>query len=144
MLEKKNDALIAAKAVLARYGGICGMTLHRWVRDPDLNFPKRLLINGRAILAALGAARLGIRGPDAFNPHTRRRNNHASHGRRSYACCGLKTLRAQRTYPFQEADPADREQHRTICGRPPRALRFGPMIFGPKGFAPGPFEGDTR
>jgi hypothetical protein len=29
-------------------------------------------------------------------------------------------------------------------GRPPRALRFGPMIFGPKGFAPGPFEGDTR
>jgi hypothetical protein len=43
MLEKKNDALIAAKAVLARYGG---MTLHRWVRDPDLNFPKRLLING--------------------------------------------------------------------------------------------------
>jgi hypothetical protein len=28
MLEKKNDALIAAKAVLARYGGICGMTLH--------------------------------------------------------------------------------------------------------------------
>ena len=47
MLEKKNDALIAAKAVLARYGGICGMTLHRWVRDPDLNFPKRLLINGR-------------------------------------------------------------------------------------------------
>jgi len=47
MLEKKNDALIAAKAVLARYGGICAMTLHRWVRDPDLNFPKRLLINGR-------------------------------------------------------------------------------------------------
>jgi ParB-like nuclease domain len=47
MLEKKNDALIAAKAVLARYGGICGMTLHRLVRDPDLNFPKRLLINGR-------------------------------------------------------------------------------------------------
>src|SRR5258708_24507140 len=46
MLEKKNDALIAAKAVLARYGGICGMTL-RWGRDPDLNFPKRLLINGR-------------------------------------------------------------------------------------------------
>ena len=87
---------------------------------------------------------LGIRGPDAFNPHTRRRNNHASHGRRSYARCELKTLRAQRTYPFQEADPADREQHRAICGRPPRALRFGPMIFGPKGFAPGPFEGDTR
>ena len=140
MLEKKNDALIAAKAVLARYGGICGMTLDRWVRGPDLNFPKRLLINGRAILAALGAARLGIRGPDAFN----RRNNHASHGRRSYAGCELKTLRAQRTYPFQQADPADREQHRAICGRPPRALRFGPMIFGPKGFAPGPFEGDTR
>ncbi len=38
----------------------------------------------------------------------------------------------QRTYPFQEADPADREQHRAICDRPPRALRFGPMIFGPK------------
>src|SRR5258706_1745104 len=57
---------------------------------------------------------------------------------------GIRTLRAQRRYPFQEADPADREQHRTICGRPPRPLRFGPMIFGPKGFAPGPFEGDTR
>ena len=42
-----GQTLIAAKAVLARYGGICGMTLHRWVRDPDLNFPKRLLINGR-------------------------------------------------------------------------------------------------
>src|SRR6266404_2637060 len=38
-----GQTLIAAKAVLARYGGICGMTLHRWVRDPDLNFPKRLL-----------------------------------------------------------------------------------------------------
>jgi hypothetical protein len=68
MLEKKNDALIAAKAVLARYGGICGMTLHRWVRDPDLNFPKRLLINGRRYWRLSEAARLGIRGPDAFNP----------------------------------------------------------------------------
>jgi hypothetical protein len=141
MLEKKNDALIAAKAVLARYGGICGMTLHRWVRDPDLNFPKRLLINGRRywrlseLLAWASADQM---------PSILRRNNHASHGRRSYAGCELKTLRAQRTYPFQQADPADREQHRAICGRPPRALRFGSMIFGPKGFAPGPFEGDTR
>jgi hypothetical protein len=42
LLQKKNDALIAAKAVLARYGGVCGMTLHRWVRDPDLNFPSSL------------------------------------------------------------------------------------------------------
>src|SRR5258708_3415107 len=142
MSEKKNDALIAAKAVLARYGGICGMTLHRWVRDPDLNFPKRLLINGRRYWRR--SELLAWASADAFNPHTRRRNNHASHGRRSYACCELRTLRAQRTYPFQEADPADREQHRAICGRPPRALRFGPMIFGPKGFAPGPFEGDTR
>jgi hypothetical protein len=91
MLEKKNDALIAAKAVLARYGGICGMTLHRWVRDPDLNFPKRLLINGRRywrlseLLAWASADQM---------PSILRRNNHASHGRRSYACCELKTLRA--------------------------------------------------
>lgn len=120
MLEKKNDALIAAKAVLARYGGICGMTLHRWVRDPDLNFPKRPLINGRRywrlseLLAWASAAQM----PSILIHDTRRSNNHASHGRR--------------------------EQHRAICGRPPRALRFGPMIFGQKGFAPGPFEGDTR
>ena len=71
MLEKKNDALIAAKAVLARYGGICGMTLHRWVRDPDLNFSKRLLINGRRYwrLSEL----LAIDNADRFGPdHTTR------------------------------------------------------------------------
>jgi hypothetical protein len=34
MLEKGNDALIAATALLARYGGICRMTLHlRFTHD---------------------------------------------------------------------------------------------------------------
>ena len=144
MLEKKNDALIAAKAVLARYGGYLQDDPAPLGPRPRSQLSQAAPDQWKAILAALGAARPGIRGPDAFNPHTRRRNNHATDGRRSYACCELKTLRAQRTYPFQEADPADREQHRAICGRPPRALRFGPMIFGPKGFAPGPVEGDTR
>jgi hypothetical protein len=140
MLEKKNDALIAAKAVLVRYGGICGMTLHRWVRDPDLNFPKRLLINGKRywrlskLLAWASAAQMPLilihAGDITMHPIDVEAMPVAS----------LKTLRAQRTYPFQEADPADREQHRAICGRPPRALRFGPMIFGPKSS----FEGDTR
>jgi hypothetical protein len=129
MLEKKNDALIAAKAVLARYGGICGMTLHRWVRYPDLNFPKRL-DQWKAILAALGAAWASAAQMPSILIHAGE-ITHASDGRRSYACCELKTLRAQRTYPFQQADPADREQHRAIGGRPPRALRFGSMIFGP-------------
>src|SRR5258708_3911101 len=47
MLEKKKRCADRRQSVLARYGGICGTTLHRWLRDPDLNFPKRLLINGR-------------------------------------------------------------------------------------------------
>ena len=142
MLEKKNDALIAAKEVLARYGGICGMTLHRWVRDPDLNFPKRLLINGRRywrlseLLAWVSAAQM-----PSILIHAGEITMHPM----DVKAMPVASLRPYvRNYPFQEADPADREQHRTICGRPPRALHFGPMIFGPKGFAPGPFEGDTR
>src|SRR5258706_10994444 len=98
MLEKKNDPLIAAKAVLARYGSICGMILHSQLSQVALD-------QWKAILAALGAARLGIRRPDAFNPHTGRRNNHASHAPPNYACCEPKTPPVQRTYPLQGADP---------------------------------------
>jgi hypothetical protein len=140
MLEKKNDALIAAKAVLARYGGICGMTLDRWVRGPDLNFPKRLLINGRRywrpseLLAWASADQM-----PSILIHAGEITMHPM----DVEAMPVASLRPY-VRPFQQADPADREQHRAICGRPPRALRFGPMIFGPKGFAPGPFEGDTR
>src|SRR5260370_10184755 len=129
MLEKKK------RCAERRQSGISA--IRRYLRDepaplgprPRSQLSKAAPDQWRAILAALGGARLGIRGPDAFNPHTRRRNNHASHVRRSYACCELKTLRAQRTYPFQQADPADREQQRSICCRPPRALHYRATIF---------------
>ncbi len=36
-----------AKQVRERYGGISDMTLWRWLRDPNLQFPKPIVINGR-------------------------------------------------------------------------------------------------
>ena len=38
---------LTARQVCSRYGGISDMTLWRWLRDPDLNFPPPLLIQGR-------------------------------------------------------------------------------------------------
>jgi hypothetical protein len=38
---------LTANQVRARYGGISDMTLWRWLRDPDMNFPQPTVINGR-------------------------------------------------------------------------------------------------
>ena len=35
------------KQVCQRYNGIVPRTVDRWVKDPELNFPKPKMINGR-------------------------------------------------------------------------------------------------
>jgi predicted DNA-binding transcriptional regulator AlpA len=40
------NKLLPAKAVSAKYG-VTVRTVDRWVRDPNLNFPKPISINGR-------------------------------------------------------------------------------------------------
>lgn len=42
-----SENLLTAKQVRQRYGGISDMSLWRWLRAPELKFPKPLLINGR-------------------------------------------------------------------------------------------------
>lgn len=46
MAEAEKKYLSAA-AVCARYDGKTRMTLHRWCKDPDLNFPKPVKIRGQ-------------------------------------------------------------------------------------------------
>ncbi|MBL0404413.1 DNA-binding protein [Microvirga aerilata] len=41
------DYLITAPRLRHRFGGISDMTLWRWLRDPRLQFPKPLVVNGR-------------------------------------------------------------------------------------------------
>ena len=41
------DCHVPASAVRQLFGGISDMTLHRWLRDPNLNFPRPLVINHR-------------------------------------------------------------------------------------------------
>ena len=43
---RSPDDLLPAAQVLARYG-VCAMTLHRWLKDSHLDFPKPIRINGR-------------------------------------------------------------------------------------------------
>lgn len=38
---------LSANAVCARYDGKSKMTLYRWCKDPDLNFPKPVKIRGQ-------------------------------------------------------------------------------------------------
>ena len=38
--------LMRSAAVMARFGGISGQTLWRYGRDPKLNFPQPIYING--------------------------------------------------------------------------------------------------
>jgi hypothetical protein len=40
---------VTSKKVCERYGGISSMTLWRWERDPRLNFPKPMVVNGRKL-----------------------------------------------------------------------------------------------
>jgi hypothetical protein len=42
-----DDDLLTSSQVRQQFGGICEMTLHRWERDPRLNFPPPLIINRR-------------------------------------------------------------------------------------------------
>jgi predicted DNA-binding transcriptional regulator AlpA len=44
-----NAYYLTSREVRARYGGVSDMTLWRWLRDPALNFPKPLVINGRRL-----------------------------------------------------------------------------------------------
>jgi len=37
--EKPSDSFLPASSVWSRYG-VTSMTIHRWLADPDLNFPK--------------------------------------------------------------------------------------------------------
>ena len=58
----KKRRLIPDSQVRHRYGGICGMTIRRWEKNPNLGFPPAILINGRkyrdeAELDAFDAAR---------------------------------------------------------------------------------------
>ena len=46
-MKNKKKVWVTAKDVRARYGGRSEMTLWRWGRDPDLDFPGCVYINGR-------------------------------------------------------------------------------------------------
>jgi predicted DNA-binding transcriptional regulator AlpA len=41
------NSLLSARVVKARLGDVSDMTLYRWQRSRDLNFPQPLVINGR-------------------------------------------------------------------------------------------------
>jgi len=43
----ESTALVPARIVRAELGGISDMTLWRWLRRPDLNFPQPILIARR-------------------------------------------------------------------------------------------------
>lgn len=45
-LSKHERGLLSGRAVCQRYG-VSSMTVYRWQRDPDLNFPRPVDINGR-------------------------------------------------------------------------------------------------
>ena len=44
---ENKGRLISASAVRALCGGVSDMTLHRWLRDPDMAFPRPVYIGGR-------------------------------------------------------------------------------------------------
>lgn len=41
------EARIPVTPVLALCGGVSRMTLHRWLNNPDLNFPRPAYVNNR-------------------------------------------------------------------------------------------------
>jgi predicted DNA-binding transcriptional regulator AlpA len=42
-----NETLMTAAQVRAEFGGISDMTLWRWLKDEELDFPQPIVINGR-------------------------------------------------------------------------------------------------
>lgn len=50
-MARRNDKVptnyLTAKEVMAEFGGICEMTLSRWLADKDLNFPRPIYIKRR-------------------------------------------------------------------------------------------------
>lgn len=42
-----DEEMLTAKQTRQRYGGLSDMSLWRWLRDPDLKFPKPMIINSR-------------------------------------------------------------------------------------------------
>jgi predicted DNA-binding transcriptional regulator AlpA len=47
--EHMNEQYVTSRQVKARYGGVSDMTIWRWLRDRNLNFPQPLVINGRRL-----------------------------------------------------------------------------------------------
>jgi predicted DNA-binding transcriptional regulator AlpA len=45
--ESDDEAMIGSKKVNDRYGNKARLTLYRWMKDPDLGFPKPVKIRGR-------------------------------------------------------------------------------------------------
>jgi predicted DNA-binding transcriptional regulator AlpA len=45
-MDRSKD-LLPTRQVRARFGGISQMTLWRWLRNPGMNFPQPIIINGR-------------------------------------------------------------------------------------------------
>ena len=44
---KEHDELVPDKQVRKECGGVCRMTVFRWERDPELQFPPPIKINDR-------------------------------------------------------------------------------------------------
>jgi hypothetical protein len=42
-----DDHMVGTKAVRIRYGNCCKRTIDRWIDDPEMDFPKPTMINGR-------------------------------------------------------------------------------------------------
>ena len=67
----REDRYLSAKQVRRRYGGKSDMTIWRWTRDPDLNFPEPdLVIRGqrfwRESRLEAWEKRVGTRRPSSF------------------------------------------------------------------------------
>lgn len=45
--ETPPSEYLSSRQVRARYGGRSDMTLHRWLKKPDLNFPRPIYICGK-------------------------------------------------------------------------------------------------
>jgi hypothetical protein len=45
--ETSDETRVGSAGVCARYDNMSRMTLHRWLKDPELGFPKPEEINGR-------------------------------------------------------------------------------------------------
>ncbi|WP_442577975.1 DNA-binding protein [Mesorhizobium sp. ASY16-5R] len=46
---KTKPTFLTAREVRARYGGISDMSLWRWLRDTELNFPQPMVIRRRRL-----------------------------------------------------------------------------------------------